>query len=122
MEITQLESHVTTSESVQIKTLFNKNGSIDNAETEKIVDVKKNQSVQLPLDSVKEISKELNRHMENLETSLGFFIREGSDHQVVVEIKSKKTGKLIRQFPSEELLTIREKMTELTGLLFDQIL
>lgn len=31
-----------------------------------------------------------------------------------------KTGELIRQIPPEELLIIREKMAELTGLLFDQ--
>ncbi len=59
-----------------------------------------------------------------------FFIRRNNDinqslhdeidNQVIVEIKNIETDELIRQFPPEELLQIREKMIDLTGLLFDQ--
>jgi flagellar protein FlaG len=58
--------------------------------------------------------------MDDLQTNLGFSIHEELDNQVIVEIRDRKTGELIRQIPSEELLSIREKMAELTGLLFDQ--
>ena len=122
METIQLESHVKRSEPLTIEALFNKIGSIDNAEIEKKFNLQKNQSVQLSLDSAKEISKQLNNLMEDLETSLSFSIKEEFGNQVVIQIKSQKTGKLIRQFPSEELLVIRDKMTELTGILFDQFL
>ena len=42
------------------------------------------------------------------------------NHQVIVEIKNRKTNELVKQIPSEELVTIKEKMAELTGLLFDK--
>ena len=99
--------------------------------TNKTEDIKNSQSIQSQLaeDKQKEpltireidtLSRELNSYMDDLKTNLGFSIHEEFNNQVVVEIKDRKTGELIRQFPSEELLAIREKMAELTGLLFDQ--
>lgn len=71
------------------------------------------------LEEVKEIAESLNEYMGDLQTNLGFFIHEDLDHQVIVEIKNKKTHELVKQIPSEEIVAIREKMAELTGLLFD---
>ncbi len=71
------------------------------------------------LEEVKETADALNEYMGDLQTNLGFFIHEDLDHQVIVEIKNKKTNELVKQIPSEEIVMIREKMAELTGLLFD---
>ncbi len=68
----------------------------------------------------KELAQDMNELMDGLQTSLGFSIREELNHQVVVEITDRKTNELIKQIPSEELLTIKEKMEEFTGLIFDQ--
>ena len=65
--------------------------------------------------------EEMNDIMDDLHTSLGFSVREDlQNRQVVVEIKDRDTNELIKQIPSEEMLTIKEKMLEFTGLLFDQ--
>ncbi len=74
----------------------------------------------LSLSDAKELTEDMNELMDDLQTSLGFSIREDLNHQVVVVISNRETNELIKQIPSEELLTIKEKMEEITGLLFDQ--
>lgn len=83
-------------------------------------DKKDQQSKGLNASDTKKLVEELNEYMDDLQTQLGFSIREDMDHQVVVEIKNRETEELLKQIPSEELLKIREKMEELTGFLFDQ--
>lgn len=56
----------------------------------------------------------------NHQTKMGFVIHEGLTNQVVVEIKDKKTDELVRQYPSEKLLNIKEEIKKSTGLLFDR--
>jgi len=100
-----------------------KNKAIDDITTEKSIQSQTEegkQKAQLTVGEIDDLSKELNSYMDDLHTSLGFSIHEKIDNQVIVEIKNRDTGELIRQIPPEELLTIREKMVELTGLLFDQ--
>lgn len=72
------------------------------------------------VQNVEQLAKEMNEMMDELHTSLGFSISEKFQHQVIVEIKDRETNELIKQIPSEELLDIKEKMLEFTGLLFDQ--
>ena len=75
----------------------------------------------LSLQDAKDIAEGMNELMDVLHhTSIGFSIREELNHQVVVEIKDKETKELIKQIPAEELLAIKEKMEEFTGLIFDQ--
>lgn len=69
---------------------------------------------------LKQVAAEMNEIMDDLHTSLGFSIKEELNNLVVVEIKDRETNELIKQIPSEELLAIKEKMEELTGLLLDQ--
>ena len=74
----------------------------------------------LSAKDTKALTDHMNDIMDDLQTSLGFSIREELNHQVVVEITDRKTNELVKQIPSEELLKIKEKMEELTGLIFDQ--
>ena len=70
-------------------------------------------------EDMKEITEDLNDYMSDLQTNLRFSMYEKLDHQVVVQIKNRTTDELIKQIPSEELLELRVKMEELSGLLFD---
>ena len=74
----------------------------------------------LSAEETEQITVDLNEYMNHLQTNLRFSMYEKLDHQVVVEIKNKETDELIKQIPSEELLKIRVKMEELTGLLLDE--
>ena len=71
-------------------------------------------------DEIKDITEDLNDYMSDLQTNLRFSMYEKLDHQVVVQVKNRATDELIKQIPSEELLELRVKMEELSGLLFDQ--
>lgn len=39
---------------------------------------------------------------------------------IVVQVKDRRNDKLIRQFPSEELLKLKAKLEDLAGILFDE--
>ena len=78
------------------------------------------QEASLPAEEIKKIADTLNQYMDDLQTDLGFSMHEKLNHQVIVEIKNRSTDELVKQIPAEELVTIREKMLELTGLLFDK--
>lgn len=81
---------------------------------------KKNE-MNLSVQDAKDIAEGMNELMDVLHhTSIGFSIREELNHQVVVEIKDRETNEIIRQIPAEELLAIKKKMEEFTGLIFDQ--
>ncbi len=74
----------------------------------------------LSSQETEEITIDLNEYMSELQTDLRFSMYEKLNHQVVVEIKNRKTDELIKQIPSEALLELRVKMEELTGLLLDE--
>ena len=73
----------------------------------------------LSTEDMKEITEDLNDYMSDLQTDLRFSMYEKLDNQVVVQIKNSATDELIKQIPSEELLELRVKMEELSGLLLD---
>jgi len=73
----------------------------------------------LSAEETRQLAAEMNEIMDDLQTNLGFSIRDDLNHLVIVEIKNRETNELIKQIPSEELVAIKEKMEELTGLLLD---
>lgn len=70
-------------------------------------------------EEIRELAEVMNDAMDDLQTSLGFSISENLPNQVVVEIKNRETGELVRQIPAEQLISIKEKMDEFTGMIFD---
>jgi flagellar protein FlaG len=75
-----------------------------------------------PADA-KEIAKAVEEMQQRLDalgnTRLNFRVLE-KPNEVVVQVSDRKSGELVRQFPSEEALKLRAKLQELTGLLFDE--
>jgi len=51
-----------------------------------------------------------------LKTSLSFKVDEKTD-SVVIKVIDKKSNEIIRQIPNEDILALREKMEEMTGIL-----
>lgn len=62
--------------------------------------------------------QEVQARFDKMGTNLQFSI-DNSSEDVVVRITDKKSGELIRQFPSEEILQLRTKLNDLVGMLFD---
>ncbi len=61
--------------------------------------------------------KNANHFLEQISRELRFE-RSETDGKIVVQVKDQKTGSVIRQFPSEEMLQIAKDMEKMTGLLF----
>jgi flagellar protein FlaG len=66
---------------------------------------------------VEEMVEALEAFANTVQTRLNFTIDEGTE-DVVVKIMDKETDEVIKQFPAEEILELREKMQDLSGLLF----
>lgn len=66
---------------------------------------------------VEEMVEALEDFANTVQTKLNFTIDDGTE-DVVVKIMDKETDEVIKQFPAEEILKLREKMQDLKGLLF----
>jgi flagellar protein FlaG len=123
MDIKNVNQSVSPPEVIQSTPAVNKDKTADELKRSKSIQLQSGedrQGLNFTVGDIEDLSKELNSYMDDLHTSLGFFIHAELENQVVVEIKDRETDEVIRQIPPEELLKIREKMVELTGLLFDQ--
>ena len=69
------------------------------------------------IDVHKAIDK-LNKLAESQKKDVSFSIDEASESQVIKVFKTQ-TGELIKQFPSEQILAMRARIRNNTGLLFD---
>ncbi len=65
----------------------------------------------------KEIQDRLDAIGGNLQLGLG---TDKESSSIVARITEKKTGQVVRQIPSEELLELEQKLKDLTGMLFDE--
>lgn len=70
-------------------------------------------------EEMKQTVEAINDYMDELQTNLGFSIHDKTD-QIIVTITNRETEEVIKQIPAKELVTIREKMEELTGILFSK--
>ncbi len=98
-------------------------GSIQQEQGKTLKDTKENDkgnnTLQPTIEETDEMVEDLNDYMNGLKTSLRFSISEDIDRQVIVKIKNRETDEVIKQIPAEELINIKKKMEELTGMLLD---
>lgn len=73
--------------------------------------------VKLIRKDVEDMVEALEDFANTVQTRLNFTI-DNDTEDVVVKIMDKETNEVIKQFPAEELLELREKMQDLSGLLF----
>lgn len=62
--------------------------------------------------------REIQARFDKMGTNLQFSI-DNSSEDVVVKITAKDSGELIRQFPSEAILQLRNQLNDLVGTLFE---
>lgn len=67
---------------------------------------------------VEQSVKNLNSELEQRHISLNFSIDDESE-SLVVQVVESKSGKIIRQIPPEDILALRKRLEELTGIMFD---
>nr|WP_321402410.1 flagellar protein FlaG [uncultured Desulfobacter sp.] len=103
-ELKQAESASANTEQAKSRTLEQKNEESGD-------------QVKLTREDVEEMVEALEDFANTVQTRLNFSIDDGTE-DVVVKIMDKETDEVIKQFPAEEILKLREKMQDLSGLLF----
>jgi flagellar protein FlaG len=72
--------------------------------------------------SAEEIKQDLdaiNTQLRSMNSSIQFII-DGKSNDVVVKIVDENTGKVIRQIPSDEVISMREHLKEMSGLFVEE--
>lgn len=82
---------------------------------EKLADEQQEQGTQ----QLKELASELNKQMDLLNTNIAFDFSDEID-RLYLRVLEKNTGKLIREFPSEEARALAGYFRNAVGLLFDK--
>ena len=71
-------------------------------------------------EKVKEAVKEINNELVKLQSELGFSVDKVAN-DVVVTVKRKETGEVVRQIPSEAVLKLAHNFEKLKGVLLDEL-
>jgi len=69
------------------------------------------QDVMEVLDSFQDMSK-------TIQTKLNFTVHE-ENNEIIIKVIDKESNQLIRQFPSDEMLNLQDKMRDMAGFLFN---
>ena len=79
----------------------------------------KTNAAPISVTETEEVVKSLESYMNALQTSIEFQVNKDTD-RVVVTITNRETNEVIRQIPPEELISLQERMKELTGIIFSE--
>ncbi len=80
----------------------------------------KTNAEKMTYEETNEIVKALESYMDVLQTNIGFSVNSKTE-KVIVTVTNKETNEVIRQIPPEELVALQEKMKELTGFIFSEM-
>lgn len=97
----------------------NSNSSLsvsDSGNDKKQQDVKEKPTLQ----EVIELSEKLNENVQRIQRDLNFSV-DDTLGDIVVKVIDRSTQEVIRQIPSEEMLTLSRNIEEVNSLLFDKI-
>jgi len=73
----------------------------------------------LEREQLEKVAQQLQDFMGEMNRSLQFKVDEDSGRDVI-KVLDKATGDVIKQYPSEEVLSLVSKLSETAGLLIDQ--
>ncbi len=76
---------------------------------------------ELTREDIEKAVEEIQERFETMGSSFRFGLHEHRETEsIVAQLTDKKTGEVVKQFPSEEVLKLRKKLQDLIGLLFDE--
>jgi len=73
----------------------------------------------LEREQLEEMAQQLQEFMGEMNRSLQFQVDQDSGRDVI-KVLDKNSGELIKQYPSEEVLSLVSKLSETAGILIDQ--
>lgn len=75
----------------------------------------------LSKDEVEKLMAQVQSRLDSIGGNLKLGLNEYKPtNDIVVQVKDRRNDKLIRQFPSEELLKLQARLEDLVGILFDE--
>lgn len=81
----------------------------------------KGQGASLSKDEIEKLIAQVQSRLDTIGGNLKLGLNEYKPtNDIVVQVKDRRNDKLIRQFPSEELLKLKAKLEDLAGILFDE--
>jgi len=95
-----------------VKTVSPERGRAPDKEAEKV-------SQRDLTEQVQQSVKEMNAQLDLANHAIRFSIDEKSQ-DLVVKVVDTQTDKIIRQIPAEEMLRLRERMNELSGMIVEE--
>ena len=82
-------------------------------------DINSTQKQPLEREQLEEMAQQLQDFMGEMNRSLQFKVDEDSGRDVI-KVLDKNSGEVIKQYPSEEVLSLVSKLSESAGILIDQ--
>ena len=83
-----------------------------------VVDKSPINTAKITTKEVKEVLESFKDLSKTIQTRLGFSVHE-KNNEIVVRVFDKESNELIRQFPSDEMLDLQDKMSDMAGFLFN---
>ncbi|WP_282114947.1 flagellar protein FlaG [Pseudoalteromonas arctica] len=82
-------------------------------------DINSTEKQPLEREQLEEMAQQLQDFMGEMNRSLQFKVDEDSGRDVI-KVLDKNSGEVIKQYPSEEVLSLVSKLSESAGILIDQ--
>lgn len=92
---------------------------LNNQYTQQSSEGNSSQNQQLAREQLEKVAQQLQEFMGEMSRSLQFQVDEDSGRDVI-KILDKTSGDVIKQYPSEEVLSLVSKLSESAGILIDQ--
>ncbi len=92
---------------------------LNNQYTQQSSEDNSSQNQQLEREQLEKVAQQLQEFMGEMSRSLQFQVDEDSGRDVI-KILDKTSGDVIKQYPSEEVLSLVSKLSESAGILIDQ--
>jgi len=92
---------------------------LNNQYTQQRTEDNSTQNQQLEREQLEKVAQQLQDFMGEMNRSLQFQVDEDSGRDVI-KILDKTSGDVIKQYPSEEVLSLVSKLSESAGILIDQ--
>lgn len=87
-------------------------------ETKKAQEKNAEETVVMTPNQLEKVAQQLQDFMGEMNRSLEFLVDKDSGRDVI-KVLDKGTGELVKQYPSEEVLTLISKLSDATGNLID---
>ncbi|MFH1216584.1 MAG: flagellar protein FlaG [Pseudomonadota bacterium] len=72
-------------------------------------------------EDLKEAVQDINKRLDSIGSTFRFGLYNHLETKSIVsQLRDKRTNEVIKQFPSEEVLKLKEKLQDLIGILFDE--